>query len=245
MPEDLYTIFANLLDFNAEEIMSLKMKHHMMKAILCAQNRLPRELLFLPVKTNLSDDPLDRWLPGFPKGNPIQGEDSEESRMRVDPRGLRITHEGIVMKTIMISHEMRSSRLQHYCFEIKGESHVKVAVSIQYPSQAPYVDLEHNMTLLHLSADFDIMSLPNQPTIAASLAVKKGKYQSVSYGYATSENFEVVYDDIVTLRLWDEVSGEPEYQDCQCFQGEVMDKGYFEMIIDIGKFLSLSHFSIH
>jgi hypothetical protein len=75
MTKDLHGIFANLLDFHAEEIILLDPEQRM-KAILCAQERLPLKLLYNGASRDLTAGPLDRWIPDFPKGSPISDSNS-------------------------------------------------------------------------------------------------------------------------------------------------------------------------
>ena len=58
-PEDAHGIVANLLDYNAEEILLLDKKNKM-KAIIYIEDRLPIELLYNGSARKLIDGPLDR-----------------------------------------------------------------------------------------------------------------------------------------------------------------------------------------
>lgn len=57
--QQIHSIFANLLDFNAEEIMSLDKKSRT-KSTLCAQFELPIDVLYLTGATITSTGHLDR-----------------------------------------------------------------------------------------------------------------------------------------------------------------------------------------
>ena len=69
--EDIHCILANLLDFNAAEILRLP-PNNRMKAMLCAQKELPLDLLCGQSPRIESDDGSDRWVPAYARGLPIE-----------------------------------------------------------------------------------------------------------------------------------------------------------------------------
>ena len=74
--EDVPCILANLLDFKAAEILNLP-PHSRMKAMLCAQERLPLNLICGQSPRIVSDNGSDRWVPAYPAGSPIEWNPTE------------------------------------------------------------------------------------------------------------------------------------------------------------------------
>ena len=70
MKEDVHCILANMLDFHAEQVLDLPL-HVRFKAMLCAQDRLPLELLFSQANADPSAFYKDRWVPHYPIGFPL------------------------------------------------------------------------------------------------------------------------------------------------------------------------------
>ena len=68
--EDVPCIFANLLGLSVLSIMSLPPKKQM-KAIFCAQKRIPLNLVCSPSARVQSTDDLDCWVPQYPGGDYI------------------------------------------------------------------------------------------------------------------------------------------------------------------------------
>lgn len=64
--DDIYVIFANLLDFGVTHISSLEPREERLKAMFCAQERLPLDFVLSPSPRLTTNKPLDRWVPRFP-----------------------------------------------------------------------------------------------------------------------------------------------------------------------------------
>ena len=70
-PEDMFAIFANLLDFNAGQIINLPQVERM-KAILWSCSKIPFSLLFnTGPRFNDGESHRDRWVPAVPKGSKL------------------------------------------------------------------------------------------------------------------------------------------------------------------------------
>ena len=83
-PEDIFAIFANLLDFNAGQIMKLPQDERM-KAILWSSSTIPFSLLYSSgPRLKNGDSHRDRWVPTVPKG----------SRLTKSP-SMRFTEDGL------------------------------------------------------------------------------------------------------------------------------------------------------
>jgi len=190
MKQDVHGIFANLLDFHAEEILLLSQEYRM-KALLCAQDRLPLKLLYDQTPRHFTQGPFDRWLPDFPNGGPIPKFDSW---MDVTSKGLRINPEDVCGRTIIIMHEPRETRLEKYCLEI--EDWGKICVTTPVNTNRKYAEMEFDQTLLHLDKDAKHLLTSGLRVMGASFAVAS----------ADEKRVQVIFDDPITLKLWDEVS---------------------------------------
>ena len=70
-PEDMFAIFANLLDFNAGQIINLP-ENKRMQAILWSSGNIPFSLLFnTGPRFNDGESYRDRWVPAVPKGSKL------------------------------------------------------------------------------------------------------------------------------------------------------------------------------
>ena len=70
-PEDMFAIFANLLDFNAGQIINLPQEKRM-QAILWSSGKIPFSLLFnTGPRFNDGENHRDRWVPAVPKGSKL------------------------------------------------------------------------------------------------------------------------------------------------------------------------------
>ncbi|KAL8743885.1 MAG: hypothetical protein Q9190_003806 [Brigantiaea leucoxantha] len=93
--EDVYGIFANLLNFRVKDIESLPQDERM-KAMLCAQESIPIRLLFQHSPPLMGGASSDRWVPQCPKGNRLdeQGYDVDYAYVIADC-GFLIKHAGL------------------------------------------------------------------------------------------------------------------------------------------------------
>ena len=70
-PEDIFAIFANLLDFNAGQIINLPQDERM-KAIIWSSSKIPFSLLYNTGSRSKDSEGLrDRWVPTVPKGSEL------------------------------------------------------------------------------------------------------------------------------------------------------------------------------
>lgn len=227
MKQDVHGIFANLLDFHAEEILLLSQEYRM-KALLCAQDRLPLKLLYDQTPRHFTQGPFDRWLPDFPNGGPIPKFDSW---MDVTSKGLRINPEDVCGRTIIIMHEPRETRLEKYCLEI--EDWGKICVTTPVNTNRKYAEMEFDQTLLHLDKDAKHLLTSGLRVMGASFAVAS----------ADEKRVQVIFDDPITLKLWDEVSPDPEFRDGPCLNATLL-ANVQSILIDVGKSLSYSQYQL-
>ena len=216
--KDLHGIFANLLDFHAEEIILLDPKQRM-KAILCAQECLPVKLLYNGATRDLIPGPFDRWIPDIPKGTFISESDSW---MDVTTKGLLIKREATLKRTVIIKHEPRTSARRRYYVEIEGLG--KVGITTQISSSHPYSTTVFDTTVLHMNSDA-------QETLAYGIVTTGACFAVVGTEQAV---LSVIYQDAITLKLMDGMSEEPDFRDCLCFIGTLMKESP-EILIDTGK----------
>ena len=119
--DDTRSILANLLDFNAGALRNIPIQHRM-KAMLCAQDRLPLWLLFMDTPRLLakkipkpfSSKDLDRWVPRYPGGLnfPLGQLTKGYVRVRAD--------EGLFLDSCapIVNFQLRAGRHRHtrFCF---------------------------------------------------------------------------------------------------------------------------------
>lgn len=218
MDKDVHGIFANLLDFHAEEILLLA-REHRMKTLLCSQEQLPLKILYEQSPRYFAEGPFDRWLPDFPKGSPISESDSW---MDVTSRGLLIKPEDVCGRTIIIMHEPRETRLERYCLDIEGWG--KIGLATQVKAARKYVEMEFDSTLLHLDKDAKHLLTSGLRVMGASFAVSTANENAV----------KVVFDDPITIKSWDQVCEDPEFQDCPRLNATLVANSQ-AILIDIGK----------
>lgn len=65
--EDIHIILANMLDFHATQVLGFD-KNERFKAMLCAYDRVPLEIIFSQACADISTADKDRWVPHYPAG---------------------------------------------------------------------------------------------------------------------------------------------------------------------------------
>ena len=104
--EDIHGMLANLLDFDATKILSLRPEDRT-KALLCAQDYLPIGILFSNSSRFVSEGYLNRWVPQCPAGSWVTG--LSESAEIVAGQGLRIHGRSVVGFWLPASKTRRTS----------------------------------------------------------------------------------------------------------------------------------------
>jgi hypothetical protein len=219
MVKDLHGIIANLLDFEAEEILALHQSQRM-KDLLFAQDTLPTKLLYDESPRNFAEDPLDRWLPEIPNRTMIRPTDDW---MHVTKQGLLIESNHCLNRSIIIKHDAMTFRIGSYRLLLNDLDPVKVTChnisSCSYPKSA------HHITLLHLVPRWQFLLVSGFTVRGASFAVER----------TDSESFRVYYDEPVDLRVYNEGSkGSTISSNIPILQGEVISQAR-SISIDIGK----------
>lgn len=143
MVKDVHGIIANLLDFNAEEILALNQRQRM-KALLCAQDTIPIKLLYDRSPREFVAGALDRWIPDIPRGSIIL---SEDDWIDVTAEGLLINSTHCLERSIVIKHETTRSRFRRYRLLLEG---FEIEVTCYSTSSCSYPKLVHDTTQLHL-----------------------------------------------------------------------------------------------
>ncbi|KAF4635149.1 hypothetical protein G7Y89_g2946 [Cudoniella acicularis] len=221
MSRDVHGIFANLLDFHAEEILLLHEKNRM-KALLCSQERLPVQLLYNDSARGFAQGPLDRWVPDFPKGSPIFNTDTW---MDVTNTGLLIGGDNARARTIIIRNDGNQEPPERYSLNVEGVGKFWVTTHLSKPTkESSYPPFKRSVTILHL--DKDVMSILGLGVklVGASFSVVEEQ----------SARFKVIFENPITLELWGPISQDVDSKDCLCLDGNVLFRSQ-EILIDIGK----------
>ena len=111
-PEDTFAIFANLLDFNAGQIISLPQRERM-KAILWSSEKIPFSLLFnTGSRINDGESHRDRWVPAEPKGSKLN--QSPSLKFAEDGRSFCLTDINAESQPLTVTAQVDSLPL--YCY---------------------------------------------------------------------------------------------------------------------------------
>ena len=95
------TVFANLLDFYARDVLPLSLNERI-KAIFTAQDALPLELLFSRTSRILPDSHLDRWIPKLPGDCWLNPYTKLGSAKLVPGQGMKIDTSGSDKTTVTV-----------------------------------------------------------------------------------------------------------------------------------------------
>lgn len=215
--KDLHGIFANLLDFHAEEITALCPTQRM-KAILCAQERLPLKLLYNTDTRRVAEKPLDRWIPDIPRGSFISDSDPW---MEVTAKGLLIKSYETMGKTIVFQHELRTSPFDKYHLKIEGLGMVEIIT--QRSLMHAYPPTTFNTTVLYIDSE-------------PLNALKRGlSATGVSFAFVRrdQEAMWVTYQDPILLKLCKYVTHDARIQLCVPLTG-LLQLTSQSILIDIG-----------
>ena len=117
-PEDMFAIFANLLDFNAGQITRVP-RDERMKAILWSSDSIPFSLLY-NTGPRLKDGKniRDKWVPTVPKGSRLAN--SPSMKWAVDGRSLCLTTQDDETPPLAVTAQVDSLPL--YCYLIDDGS---------------------------------------------------------------------------------------------------------------------------
>ena len=117
-PEDMFAIFANLLDFNAGQIINLPQVERM-KAILWSCRKIPFSLLFnAGPRINDGESQRDRWVPAAPKGSKLTM--SPSLKFAEDGRSFCLTD--MNAKSQLLTVIAQTDSLPLYCYLLDTES---------------------------------------------------------------------------------------------------------------------------
>ena len=111
-PEDMFAIFANLLDFNAGQIIKLP-QNERMRAILWSSDKIPFSLLYNKgFRVDDGGSHRDRWVPIVPKGSKLTKNPSLE--FAEDGRSFRLVD--ITTETQPLAAMTEVTSLPPYCY---------------------------------------------------------------------------------------------------------------------------------
>ncbi|KAF4625499.1 hypothetical protein G7Y89_g12663 [Cudoniella acicularis] len=197
MKRDVHAIFANLLDFHAEEVLLLP-ENQRMKAILCAQERLPLRILYNRNCSQFKNrqDHLHNWVPEFPKGKLISSTDWMDGTTD----GFLIKPEDATGRAIVIP-SWSSIPQERYLLNIESWGnfavHNHIIASLKTPTSCSYVKL------LHLDKEGKISLQADLKVVGASFVLLK----------AQEGKYDVIYEIAVTVEALDQVAQNQEYKD--------------------------------
>ena len=110
-PDDMFAIFANLLDFNAGQIIKLP-QNERMRAILWSSDKIPFSLLYNKGLKVHDASHRDRWVPIVPKGSKLTKNPS--LKFAEDGRSFRLVD--ITTKTQPLAAITEVTSLPSYCY---------------------------------------------------------------------------------------------------------------------------------
>ena len=111
-PEDMFAIFANLLDFNAGQIMKLP-QNERMRAILWSSDKIPFSLLYNNgLRVDGGGNHRDRWVPIVPQGSKLTKNPS--LKFAEDGRSFRLVDMTTETQPLAAIVEVKS--LPPYCY---------------------------------------------------------------------------------------------------------------------------------
>ena len=117
-PEDMFAIFANLLDFNAGQIIKLPQDERM-RAILWSSDKIPFSLLYNKgLRVNDGESHRDRWVPIVPKGSKLTKNPS--LKFAEDGHSFRLVD--VITETQPLAAITEVESLPTYCYLLDAEN---------------------------------------------------------------------------------------------------------------------------
>ena len=114
-PEDIFAIFANLLDFNAGQIINLPPEKRM-KAILWSAEKIPLSLLFnTGPRFDDGESHRDRWVPAKPTGSELT--QNASLKFAEDGRSLCLTDMDVDSPLLTVIAQAHSLPLYSYLLD--------------------------------------------------------------------------------------------------------------------------------
>ena len=217
--EDVHCILANLLHFKAAEILRLP-PNSRMKAMLCAQKRLPLNLICGQSPRIQSDVGSDRWVPAYPGGYPIEWKSNKGD---YDRDYITLVNEGLYYcpgrywpsdRVELIWLDAGVPRLPRFCIEIE----------------------RREMVWIHTYTD-DIVPVVNESINYPTCLILNGRNGDVrSHGYCESgarlsmarfddhSNYRIraKFDCSFSSGLWSWGQTDPAFEDAPVVTGRLL-----------------------
>ena len=227
-PEDVHCIVANLLDFSATEILKFPFEKRM-KAMLCAQDRLPVDLICSQSPRVQSDEYLDRWGPTYPGGSQIHAYNLNMGFAEVQAgQGLRIN---LVASDLIIWVEGGIPRSPKFCLEDTNSG---------------------EKWGIHLHTSEDVSMVSNSSHYPTCLFMNKramledtlqghgycGLGAMLSLARLDEKGIRAVFDSSFSFSLWSWVQTHPDFDDLPVVAGTILPSKD-HILIESGKFKAL------
>ena len=138
-PEDMFAIFANLLDFNAGQIIKLPQDKRM-KVILWSCSMIPFSLLYnTGPRLEGGESPRDRWVPTVPKGSKL----AESPFMKFAHDGLSFCLRTMEDENQPLAMIAQTDSLPMYCYIVDTESDRIYFVKAIRSERDPTISITH------------------------------------------------------------------------------------------------------
>lgn len=235
--DDVHCILANLLDFKAEEILRLP-PNSRMKAMLCAQDKLPLDLICGQSSRIESDDGSDRWVPAYPGGSPMEWDPYQREYSGGSHRWDRDSdfmlvkaNEGLCyspsngIKVIWLDAGV--PRWPRFCVETEGEKKWWIHTHTDHIAPVINESIDYPTCLLMYARNRDVRSHGYRGS-GARLSMARLDDQS---------NYEVraKFDCSFSFGLWFWGQTDPAFEDVPVVTGRLLQAR--SILIETGKFL--------
>lgn len=225
--EDVHCILANLLDFKAAEILRLP-PNIRMKAMLCAQEKLPLELICGQSPRIESGVGSDRWVPAYPGGYPIEywnEWDYDRNSISVSPNeGLWFSSSDTV-KVIWLDAGI--PRLPRFCVETEGRKKWWI-----------HTHTDHSVPVFNESIDYPTCLILNDKIDCVGSHGYCGSGARLSMARLHDDGslrIRAEFDYSFSFGLWSWVQTDPAFENVPVVSGRRLQSA--SILIETGKFL--------
>ena len=224
--EDVHCILANLLDFKAAEILRLP-PNIRMKAILCAQGKLPLDLICGQSPRIESGVGSDRWVPAYPGGYPIEYFETRYVNDYMDV----IPNEGLSYfpkdRVKVIWLDAGVPRLPRFCVETEGEEKFWIQTHT-----------DHIVPVFNESINYPtclIMNAHNRDVGSHGYCGSGARLSMARLDDDSIYRIRAEFDCSFSFGLWSWGQADPAFEDIPVVTGRLMPRGF--ILIETGKFL--------
>ena len=228
--EDVHCILANLLDFKAAEILRLP-PNIRMKAILCAQGKLPLDLICGRSPRIESGVGSDRWVPAYPGGYPIDYVETEYDGdyMDVIPnKGLSYRPKEDV-KVIWLDAGV--PKLPRFCVETEGEEKFWIQTHADHIVPVVNGSINYPTCLIMNARNRDVGS---HGYCGSGSRLSMARLDDDYYSFNT---IRAEFDCSFSFGLWSWGQADPAFEDVPVVTGRRIRMGIGSILIETGKFL--------